>query len=92
MLDNCPGAANIRTPTLAVKKCPRCGAEVEVFSNDVSVNCSACGFTVYNDILSCVQWCTYARECVGEETYRMLTAKRPEQPQPGDDHQGDGIV
>jgi transposase len=78
MLDRCPGAANIRTPTLTIKKCPRCGEEIEVFSNDVSVKCSRCGFTVYNDILSCVQWCKYARECVGEETYRKLTEKNPE--------------
>ncbi|MGV8087465.1 MAG: hypothetical protein ACP5NU_00195 [Methanomicrobiales archaeon] len=78
MLDHCPGAANIRTPTLTIRRCPRCGEEVEVFSNDVAVKCSRCGFTVYNDILSCVQWCKYARECVGEETYRKLTAKKPE--------------
>ncbi|HON80942.1 MAG TPA: hypothetical protein PLN56_01590 [Methanoregulaceae archaeon] len=77
MLDRCPGAANIRTPTLAIKKCPQCGEEIEVFSNDVSVKCSRCGFTVYNDLLSCVQWCKYARECVGEETYRKLTARKP---------------
>ena len=49
MLDRCPGASNIRTPTLAIKKCPQCGEEIEVFSNEVSVNCSRCGFTVYND-------------------------------------------
>ncbi|MCX6691836.1 MAG: hypothetical protein NTW33_07245, partial [Methanoregula sp.] len=48
----CPGAANLRTPTLNVKKCPRCGGEVELFSNDVSVKCTKCGFEVYNDIAS----------------------------------------
>ena len=77
MFDHCPGAANIRTPTLAIKKCPQCGEEIEVFSTDVSVKCARCGFTVYNDALSCVQWCKYARECVGEETYRRLTANKP---------------
>jgi len=78
MLDHCPGAANIRTPTLTIKQCPRCGEEIEVFSNDVSVKCSRCGFTVYNDLLSCIQWCKYARGCVGEETYLKLTAKKTE--------------
>ena len=77
MLDRCPGASNIRTPTLAIKKCPQCGEEIEIFSNDSSSNCSRCGFTVYNDTLSCVQWCKYARECVGEENYRKLTANKP---------------
>jgi hypothetical protein len=73
MLDHCPGTANLRTPTLSIKKCPQCGEEVEVFSNDISVTCS-CGFTVYNDILSCVQWCKHAKECVGSETYEKIMA------------------
>jgi len=79
MLDRCPGSANLRTPTLAIKKCPLCGEEIEVFSTDVKVTCGKCGFVVYNDLLSCVQWCKYARECVGEETYRQLTEKRPDE-------------
>ena len=75
MLGRCPGSANVRTPTLTVKQCPQCGEEVEVFSNDVSVPCPGCGFVVYNDLLSCVQWCKYAKECVGEELYRKLTER-----------------
>ena len=67
ILDHCPGAANLRTPTLTIKKCPQCGEEVELFSNDISVKCSGCGFVVYNDIESCIQWCRHAKECVGEE-------------------------
>lgn len=72
MLDHCPGAANIRTPTLAIRKCPQCGDEVEVFSNDVSVRCATCGFVVYNDIMSCVQWCSHAKECVGPGAYDRI--------------------
>jgi ribosomal protein S27E len=49
------GEANIRSSMLAIGKCPRCGAEVEVFSNDVLVACGNCGFTVYNDLPLCVQ-------------------------------------
>ncbi len=45
---------------------------MEVFSNDISVKCSGCGFIVYNDIESCIQWCRHAKECVGEEMYRKL--------------------
>jgi len=79
MPDHCPGAANLRTPTLAIKKCPQCGNEVEVFSNDVSVTCDHCGFVVYNDIMTCVQWCKYAKECVGQETYNRIMARLKEQ-------------
>jgi NADH pyrophosphatase NudC (nudix superfamily) len=81
MLDHCPGAANLRTPTLSIKKCPQCGGEVEVFSNDVSVTCSNCGFVVYNDIMTCVQWCKYAKECTGEETYNKIMAQMKAQEQ-----------
>ena len=73
MLDHCPGAANLRgTPTLTIKKCPQCGEDVEIFSNDISVKCSKCGLEIYNDIESCIQWCKYAKECVGEEMYNKL--------------------
>jgi len=75
MFSRCPGAANLRTPTLAIKKCPQCGDEVEIFSNDISVKCGECGFVVYNDIQSCVQWCRHARECLGDEMFRKLTGK-----------------
>ena len=44
------------------KKCPNCGAEIEIFSVDVKADCPNCGFTIYNDALHCVEWCRYARE------------------------------
>jgi ribosomal protein S27AE len=75
VFDRCPGAARIRTPTLEIRKCPQCGEEVELFSSDPKASCGRCGFVIYNDIQSCIQWCKYARECVGEETYRKLTGK-----------------
>ncbi|MEW6162586.1 MAG: hypothetical protein AB1606_04650 [Nitrospirota bacterium] len=76
MFDKCPGAANIRTPTLKIKNCPECGAEIEIFSNDVSVRCRNCGFTIHEDLESCIQWCKYAEKCIGEETYRRLKNKK----------------
>lgn len=76
MFDKCPGASHIRTPTIITKKCPECGSEVEIFSNEMLTKCPGCGFTVYNDLESCVQWCQYAVECVGEEEYRRLKRKK----------------
>jgi protein-tyrosine-phosphatase/ribosomal protein S27AE len=76
MFDNCPGAAQFtRTPTLKIKKCPECGEDAEIFSTELKVNCSKCGFTIYNDLGSCIQWCKYAKECVGEEVYNSLKIK-----------------
>ena len=32
-----------------------------------------CAITAaYNDALSCVQWCQYAKKCVGEEMYEHM--------------------
>lgn len=76
MLDQCPGAAGLKTPTLSIRKCPQCGEEVELFSSDISAKCSNCGFVVYNDIESCVQWCAHARECVGTEVYNKMMAQK----------------
>jgi len=72
MVDQCPGAVNIRMPRLEVKNCPKCNEEIEIFTNEASAKCSNCGTVIYNDLLSCVQWCDYANECVGEETYNRL--------------------
>ncbi|MDG6257886.1 MAG: hypothetical protein QCH35_09875 [Methanomicrobiaceae archaeon] len=72
MFSRCPGAANLRTPTLTIKTCPQCGAEVEIFSNDITVTCGTCGFVIYNDVNSCIKWCRYAEQCVGPELYRKL--------------------
>jgi len=72
MVMGCPGTFNVKTPTLKIKKCPECGADVELFSVDTRINCEKCGFTVYNEIQNCVQWCKYAKDCVGEELYRKM--------------------
>ena len=54
------------------KVCPRCGNIIEIFSIDTQVPCDKCGFIAYNDTLNCVQWCQYARKCVGDEMYEHL--------------------
>jgi len=79
MFEQCPGANNIRTPTIELKKCPQCGAEIEMFSSDMQMDCPKCGFTVYNDLESCIQWCKYAKECVGEDLYEKLMKKASKQ-------------
>ena len=70
IMDGCQGKP--RTPTIFEKVCPQCGAPIEIFSTDTEVTCENCGFTVYNDTLSCVQWCKYARKCVGDEMYEHM--------------------
>lgn len=70
IMEGCQGKP--RTPTLEEKRCPRCGNLLEIFSTDTEVTCERCGQTIYNDTLSCVQWCQYARKCVGDEMYEHM--------------------
>ena len=70
MFEGCQGKP--RTPTIHEKTCPRCGSIIELFSIDTEVACDTCGFVAYNDALSCVQWCKYAKQCVGEEMYNHM--------------------
>ena len=70
IMNSCQGKP--RTPTLEERRCPNCGNIIEIFSIDTQVNCEHCGFAAYNDALSCVQWCKYARKCVGDEMYEHL--------------------
>ena len=61
-----------RTPTIHEKICPQCGSVIELFSIDTEMACEHCGFVAYNDTLSCVQWCAYAKQCVGQEMYNAM--------------------
>ena len=70
----CAGIAHLRTPTLVVKKCPKCGNEVEIFSSDIDVQCGECRFTVINDLNSCTRRCVYSKEC-GESDFTGKTEK-----------------
>ncbi len=75
IFSGCPGAANIKTPTLEIRECPKCGEKIEIFSDEMQAECSSCGFVIYRDLQSCVEWCEHARECIGEEAYRKLKKK-----------------
>ena len=75
IMSGCQGKP--RTPTILEKKCPQCRHDIEMFSIDTEARCENCGFVAYNDALSCVQWCKYARKCVGDEMYeRMMEIAR----------------
>ena len=69
MTTGCPGAASLKgAREIKLKTCPECGAEIEIFSGDISSACR-CGFIAYADTPSCVMWCARARECVGDAIY-----------------------
>ena len=69
IMEGCQGKKGVE---IYDKVCPQCGHEIEIFSVDTEAVCENCGFKIYNDTLNCVQWCQYAKECVGEEMYEHL--------------------
>jgi endogenous inhibitor of DNA gyrase (YacG/DUF329 family) len=72
MIFRCPGNVAQGTPNIKIKKCPQCGGEVELFSSDMKVDCPACGQPVFNNIHSCAEYCQFAEQCLGAETYQKL--------------------
>lgn len=68
----CPGQDN-RNLRVELFKCPNCGHEMEMFSNEVRVKCYRCGQWLYRERMpSCIDWCASARKCLGEERWRQL--------------------
>ena len=76
-LMGCQGKDN--AVTMEVRTCPKCGEEIELFSIDSVVTCEKCGHVVYNDMVTCVQWCEYAEMCVGTENYQHMMQVAAEQ-------------
>lgn len=71
VLDFCPGSQKFKRPEPENIKCPKCGQEAEIWTDEIQVTCPHC----HNKILrkqegvSCLDWCKYAKECVGGDTY-----------------------
>lgn len=74
----CPGS-DIRNLRISVHKCPNCGHEVEIFSDEIRAKCSKCGTYVYKEqVPSCINWCKSARQCLGEERWKELMGQNEE--------------
>jgi predicted Zn-ribbon and HTH transcriptional regulator len=72
MIFKCPGQddRNIKVEMLT---CPDCGYKVEIFSDEIKVVCPKCKGLICRDRLpSCIDWCKFARECIGEEKFKKL--------------------
>lgn len=64
-------------PQPEIIPCPDCGAAVEVWSDEAAGQCPACAKTVIRtETPSCVDWCKYARECLGDEKYKKYGAMK----------------
>jgi hypothetical protein len=70
LFKDCPGSKRIKTPYPEEIKC-RCGQIVEIWSDETSAICKKCKREVTREMVpTCLDWCSAARECVGEKKYK----------------------
>ena len=73
----CPGSVAFAQPKIEIVRCLHCGGDTEVWSDEAEGVCPKCGQTVIRtNRQSCVDWCKYARECLGEEKYKKYHATK----------------
>lgn len=76
-LFNCPGAQKFRQPEPEIIKCPSCGREVEIWTDEIKATCPNCKQTIMRKVgATCLDWCRYAKECAGEQVYSKYMQNR----------------
>lgn len=71
MIIKCPGSQAFSQPHPENIKCSHCSADVEIWSDEVRATCPGCKKTVTREQeMGCLEWCKYAKECVGEDRYK----------------------
>lgn len=66
MIFGCPGSKGFKEPHPEIAKCKGCGAELEIWSDELSVICQKCGVAYCRKSgQSCLDWCPRAKECMG---------------------------
>lgn len=72
----CPGSIEIRQPKPEDIKCRYCNNAVEIWSDETETKCKHCGkINTRSMDPTCIEWCAFAKECVGEEKYNRLKIK-----------------
>jgi len=67
----CPGSMSFTQPKIELVRCPHCGEDAEVWSDEAGGKCAKCGHAVCRTTTqSCIDWCKYACECLGAEEHK----------------------
>lgn len=70
MMNKCPGSQAFSQPHPENMDCPYCGADIEIFSDEIKAACPKCDKTVIREEgATCLDWCRYAKECVGDKLF-----------------------
>lgn len=68
--DGCPGSKRIKEPFPETIKC-RCGKIIEIWSDEVETVCPYCKRKANRNMQNCcLDWCSFAKECVGKEKFK----------------------
>ncbi len=66
MIDRCPGSQKFRHPQPENIRCGFCGHDVEIWTDEIEATCLKCRRSVRRKAgQSCLNWCKFAKECVG---------------------------
>lgn len=73
----CPGSRAIKQPVPDILECPKCKGDVEMWSDEFKATCPKCKTIIFKDnkVPSCVEWCKFAKDCVGAERYEKYMKK-----------------
>ena len=70
MIYKCPGSQRFSQPQPDNIKCPFCGKDVEIWSDEPKATCTGCAKDILREEgATCLDWCKYAKECVGDTIY-----------------------
>lgn len=73
----CRGSVGFVRPSPEVFRCPSCGREVEIWSDEATKTCPVCAKPLFRPgMQSCLDWCKHAQECVGEEKLGQYTGMK----------------
>jgi ribosomal protein S27AE len=76
-VDGCPGSEALKKPKPEYQKCPKCGEEVEIWTDEVKAVCGKCGQEVLRgETLSCIEWCEHAEACIGSQKYKQFMEQK----------------
>ena len=70
MIFSCPGSQKFKQPQPENIKCPFCGEEAEIWTDEFETVCPGCKKKISRSGQSCLDWCKEAKNCVGENIYK----------------------
>ena len=77
MIAKCPGSQSFSQPQPEIIRCRSCGEEVEIWTDEVKVICWKCQNTIMRTQgQSCLDWCKFAKQCVGDTLYAKYTKNK----------------